>query len=201
MVDPEDAVFGESGGDRVVDLAARGKIGAERLFEPDPHIVAGKAALDQALDGRLEQARRGREEDRHALLGLADRFRKIVKPFALARIERLVAQPAQKRSDTAAALGGEELLERLAREDTVRGGVERRARGAHALDYRNEQLVSVERAERRQQHALGKGVSGPEQLQAVGGEAHVAGAFTARPGQVFCCTATSLTASLSLGQQ
>ena len=44
MVDAEDAVLGKGGGDRVVDRAARGEIGAERLFQADPHVVAGQAA-------------------------------------------------------------------------------------------------------------------------------------------------------------
>ena len=33
MVDAEDPLLGEGGGDRVVDLAAGGEVGAERLFE------------------------------------------------------------------------------------------------------------------------------------------------------------------------
>ena len=42
MVDAERPLLGKGGGDRVVDLAARRQIVAERLFEPDPHGVAGQ---------------------------------------------------------------------------------------------------------------------------------------------------------------
>ena len=43
MVDAEGALLGKGGGDRVVDLAARFEVGAERLFERHAHRRAGEA--------------------------------------------------------------------------------------------------------------------------------------------------------------
>ena len=53
MVDPEGAVLGEGGGDRVVDLAAGFEVAAERLFERHAHRRAGEA---RALRARRSSA-------------------------------------------------------------------------------------------------------------------------------------------------
>jgi hypothetical protein len=60
------------------------------------------------------------------------------------------------------------LLDRLAREVAEPVVVHLRARGAGDLQRRIEQRVGVERAQRGQQHALGKVAGGSEQQQRVG---------------------------------
>ena len=61
---------GESDGDGVVDLAARGEVRAERLFEREPDLFPGQPGAGQPGNDRLEQAWRGRQEDRDALGGV-----------------------------------------------------------------------------------------------------------------------------------
>jgi hypothetical protein len=90
MVDAEGAVLGEDRGDRVVDLLARREILAEGLFEADTDEAVGEARLAQALDGRLEQARRCRQEDREAARGVADLLGEVGKPFRMGDVERLI---------------------------------------------------------------------------------------------------------------
>ena len=64
MVDTENALFGEGGGDGIVDRARRRKIGAERLFEANAHLVSSQSRRRKAGNGLLEQRRRCGEEDR-----------------------------------------------------------------------------------------------------------------------------------------
>jgi hypothetical protein len=71
VVDAEDAALGEGAGDRVVDLAARGEVDAERLLEPDAAPGAGEPGALEPAYRRLEQVGRGRQEDRQPV-GRAD---------------------------------------------------------------------------------------------------------------------------------
>ena len=96
MVDPERAVLGEGGGDRVVDLAAGFEVAAERLFERHAHRRAGEARAGEPVDGRLEQRRRGREEDRDAVARIADRFGEPREAGRLVDVERDIMEPRQE---------------------------------------------------------------------------------------------------------
>ncbi len=114
MVDSEGPFLGKDRGDRVVDLPARGEVVAERLFEPDPHIVAGKARSLKALDGRFEQGWRGREEDGEPAGDVTDLFGERLKPLDPRSVERLVAKTLEKALDRLFVLAilGQELVER-----------------------------------------------------------------------------------------
>ena len=59
MVDPEGPLFRECRGDGVVDLAARFKVGAERLLQRHSHRRAGQPRSLEPVDRRLEQRRSG----------------------------------------------------------------------------------------------------------------------------------------------
>jgi len=90
VVDAENPVFGEGAGDRIVDLGRTGEIIAERLFQPDPHIVARQPGGLQPLDRGFEQERRGRQEDRQSARDIAQLGGEIVKPLDRRCVERLV---------------------------------------------------------------------------------------------------------------
>ena len=55
MVDAKNAIFGESGGNRVVDMAAGFKIGTQRFFKSDARFLTGQPALLQTCYGWLKQ--------------------------------------------------------------------------------------------------------------------------------------------------
>ena len=101
MVDPEHPLLGKGRGDGVVDLAARFEVAAERLFERHPHRRASEPGRGEPVDRRLEQRRRGREENRDAVARIADRFGKPLETRGIVDVERHVMQP---RAGSAAAI-------------------------------------------------------------------------------------------------
>ena len=115
MVDPENPVFAEGFGDRIVDFAAGAEIGAEWLFQRDPGIALGQADALQIGDGGFEQARCGREEDGQAVV-FADLLRKLVIAIGRGRIHRNVSETVEEVRHRAAAIGRQVLFKRLARE-------------------------------------------------------------------------------------
>jgi hypothetical protein len=64
MIDPDGLLLGVGGSHGIVDLAAGGEVGSEGFFQREPDVRAGKTRRLQIVDGRLEQAGRGRQEDR-----------------------------------------------------------------------------------------------------------------------------------------
>jgi hypothetical protein len=72
VVDAEDAILGEGARDGIVHHLGGGQIDAQRLFQTDAAALIGQTAVDEARDGRLEQAGRGRQEDRQTVLHRAD---------------------------------------------------------------------------------------------------------------------------------
>ncbi len=149
----------------------RGKVGAERLFEPDAGVAAGQADAAQAGDGGLEQARRGRQEDRQ-LVVRPDLGGELFKAFGRGDVERLVAQAVEEVGHRPAALRREEFLQRLAGELAEILVAHLRTGGADDAQVLGEQLVVIERGQRREQHAPGKIARGAEQDQRVGCECH-----------------------------
>ena len=93
MVDPERPLLGEGERNRVVDLAARLKIGPERLFERHPHGRAGEPGRLETVDGRLEQRRRGRQKDRNPVARIADRAGKPREAVLVGDVERHIVKP------------------------------------------------------------------------------------------------------------
>jgi hypothetical protein len=138
----------------------------------DPHCFAGQPGGAQPLDGRFEQARRGRQENRQAPFDVADLGGQSGKAGCVLGVERLVVQPIEKCRHRAAAVGGHELLQRLARKLAVGGIVKVLARGANDLQVLGDQPVGMQRAERWQQHSLGQIAGRAEQQQPVGGNGH-----------------------------
>ena len=76
------------GGDRIVDLAAGFEVAAERLFERHAHRRAGQPRGCEAVDDRLEQGRRGRQEDGDPVARVADRFGELFEPVRMVDVER-----------------------------------------------------------------------------------------------------------------
>ena len=109
MVDAERPVFRESASDRVVDLAARFEIAAERFFQRHPDRWTSQPSAFQPVDGRLEQRWGGRQEDRDAVARVANRFREPFKPRRVVDVESNVMKPLEE------ALGNR-LVERIFRE-------------------------------------------------------------------------------------
>jgi len=181
VVDPENPVFGEGPRDRIIDLAAGGEVRAQRFFEAHAHRLARQPRRLQPLDGRAEQARRGREEDRKAARGRAYLGGQIGVAFQRGRIERLVGKAVQERRHAAASLGREIFLQRGAGEVAIFGIAHVAACGADDLQIGGEQPVGIKREQAWQQHALGKVAGGSEQQQAVSGEAHANGPFPRAP--------------------
>ena len=88
-------------------------------------------------------------------------------------IERLVVEALQEIRNRAVAVCRQELFERGAGEGAVAFVIERLACGADDAQIGRDQPVSIERAERGQQHALGQIASGTEQQKAVCGKTHI----------------------------
>jgi hypothetical protein len=105
MIDPENALLGESRSNRVIDLAAGFEVAAERLFKRHAHGRAGEPGSFEPVNHRLEQRRRGRQEDRNAVAGIADRRRQAIELAALKDVRWDVEKPSQK------ALGDFRLIE------------------------------------------------------------------------------------------
>jgi len=98
MVDPERPRLREGSAHRVVDRRRRREVVAQRLLERQAGVLAREAARLQTRDRRLEQRRRGRQEDRQ-VLGLADRRPERVEALRLAGIERHITQPREELRD------------------------------------------------------------------------------------------------------
>ena len=128
MVDPEYPLLGKGRRDCVVDLAAGRKIGPQRLFKPDPRPCSGKPGLRQTRNRRLEQRRRGRQENRQTILHRSGLFSQRTKPFRVRRIKRLVTQTRQQCRDRTLALGRQIPLQSLPRKRPETGIVMRRSR-------------------------------------------------------------------------
>src|SRR5690606_6848268 len=105
VIDAEYLRFGESDRDGVVYLAARCEIEAERLFEADARARFGKAGAFEAADGRLEQARRGGQEDRQPFGGTPHHASQLRVAGRVGDIERLVMQPVEEVGHAAPAIG------------------------------------------------------------------------------------------------
>jgi hypothetical protein len=112
VVDAEDAVFGEGARHGIVDHLGGGQIGAQRLFKADAALLIGQAAVDEARDGRLEQAGRGGQEDRQTLHRRRP-FGQRVEMGRVIGVERLVEQAFQEALDGGLAMLGQELVQRL----------------------------------------------------------------------------------------
>ena len=125
-----------------------------------------------AIDRRLEQARRGGEEDRQGLVVLADFAREIVIAFAGGRIDRHVSQTVEEIGHPATAMIGQVFLERLSREIAKLARGHFRTSGAYDLQVGFEQAFGIERAQRRQEHALREIARGAEQQQPVCSNIH-----------------------------
>jgi hypothetical protein len=96
-------------GDGIVHHLGGGQIDAQRLFQADAAALIGQTAGDEARDGRLEQAGRGREEDRQTVLHRADLFGQRVEVAGVIGVERLVIQAFEEAGDGALAMLGQEL--------------------------------------------------------------------------------------------
>ena len=166
MVDPIGPRFGKGDRHRVVDLAARGEVGAERLLQRKAHTRAGQPGPFQPVDRRLEQRRRGRQEDRQPGSRI-DPLAQRRKPRRLGGVERNIGQHPGKRRRLRRIqiLGLDMLRERRERTRPIRRIVERAARGTDDLESRWQQSVGIKAVERRQQHAMGKVAGRAEQQQ------------------------------------
>jgi hypothetical protein len=154
MVDPERALFGKGGGDRVVDLAARFEIRTERLFERQPDRRAGQARGREPVDGRPEQGWCRRQENCQPVGRIADRFGETGKSGRIADVERHVPQSLQEaRADfviveAGRKMVGKRLLRLLAKAVVVKLG----PGSADDRQALGEQSVGVEPVEGRQKH-------------------------------------------------
>ena len=88
MVDPVGPAFRQDAGDGVVDLARRGEIAPERLFQDDTRGRRQDAGARQVLADRDEQIRRRREIEGTHPLGLAERLLQGSVGLGLDRIEQ-----------------------------------------------------------------------------------------------------------------
>ena len=163
VIDAEDAIFGEGARNGVVDMAAGGKICAQRLFKADARRGPGEAARHQPGDGRLEQAGRGGEKNRQPLFGGANLLRQRAKIPGVGGVERLEMEALEKGIDSAAPLGRHKLFQRRAGEGAIGRIVEIGAGGADDLKPRGKQPIGMQRTQRGQQHTLGKIAGGPEE--------------------------------------
>ena len=154
-------------------MAARFEIGAERLFKADADIGPGQAAGGKPGDGRLEEARRGREEDGEPFLRCSYFGGKINEVAGVVGVERLIMQAVEEFRHRSAPFGRQVFLQRLTSEIAITGIVEWLARRADNLELRRDQLVGPQRTERRQEHALRQIASGAKQQQTIGIEAHL----------------------------
>ena len=176
MVDAEGLRLAEGLCHGIVDLARAAKIGAQRLFQPDPHVGRGQPGGAEPANGRLEQRGRGREEDREAIVDRADPLGQQVKVRDLRGVERLVAQPRHEsphRLRIPAAFR-QEFLQGFQRHRLKSGIVEITPGGPENAQIRGNQPVEAECIERGQQHAPGQIAGGAEQqdcarVMAVGG--------------------------------
>ncbi len=89
---------------RVVDLAAGFEVAAERLFERHAHRRAGQPRGFEPVDGRLEQGRRGRQENRDPVARVADRLGEILEPVRMIDVERHIMEPRQEAAGHARAV-------------------------------------------------------------------------------------------------
>ena len=96
MVDAKGAILGKSRGDRVVDLAARFEVRPERLFKRHAHCRTSKPGRLEPVDGRLEQRRRGREEDRDTVARIADALGEPTEARRILDVERDVVKPVEE---------------------------------------------------------------------------------------------------------
>ena len=169
MVDAENPVLGKDGGDRVVDLPAGGEVVAERLFETDTHVAMRQTRMVQPLDGRFEQAGRGRQEDRQTLGRVAKFVRQVLVMAHVGGIQRLIVQPLQERRDLVLVLAvvGQVLVQRRLGELAETLVAILAARGAGDDHVGGQQAVFVEAIERGQQHALRQVAGRPEQQELV----------------------------------
>ena len=191
VVDAENPVFVERAGDRIVDDARAGEIVAERLFEADPHVFARQPSRLQPADRGLEQEGRGREEDRQPARNVAELFGQMVEALDRRRVERLVLQVAEERSDLGLVLAvfGKIFFQRLARDFAIFAIAQLAARGAEDTQVFRDQSVFVQRVEGRQQHALGKIAGRAEQQQGGRGRRHLVVCSFERSGRELQCAA------------
>ena len=131
--------------------------------------------MDEPVDGRFEQAGRGRQKDRQTLVIGADFLGELVIAIGRRGIDGYVAEPVEEGGDTAAAVVGEIFLQRGARPVAIFARGHFRAGGADDFEVRLEQAVGIQRAERGQQHALREVSGRAEEQQAVGVHTHARG--------------------------
>ncbi len=157
MIDAERPRFGEGAGHRVVDLAARGKVRPERFFERKADVRAGQPRALQPVDRRLEQRRRGREENGETLVrvNLTLERREI---SGTRRVQLDVGQPLGERGGLLSIekVGGDVGSQGFESLATIGRSVERAARGRDDLEPVGKQAVDVKSVKRRQQHPVRK---------------------------------------------
>ena len=90
MIDPIGPVLREGLRHRIVDLAARLQIVAERLLQPHTHRLTGEPDLMQSFDRRFEQRRRSREVDCEAAGDVADLVRQWLERGRVRQVGRLI---------------------------------------------------------------------------------------------------------------
>ena len=168
MIDPENALLGESAGNRVVDFATRLQVRPQGFFERHPHLWAGQACRGQPVDHWLEQGRRGRQEDGEALFRV-DSLGQRGESLRVLGVERNVGQP---RHEPLGHQGGVEIVrdvlgERFAGNIAIGRVVMSGARRGDDLEIVRQQPVGVEPIERRQQHPPGEVSGRSEQEQSL----------------------------------
>ena len=101
MVDPENALLGEDRGDRIVDLPARLQGRCRAAFRAPCATVAGEARRLQPLDRRLEQRRRGRQENGQSLARIANFGGELGETLLIVDVEGDVTEPLKEPLDHA----------------------------------------------------------------------------------------------------
>ena len=149
MIDPEYPVFREGSRYSVIDFLARGEIGAERLFQPDPDVSLGQPGMDETVDCRLEQAGCGRQEDRQTLGVFTHLLGQRLIPPERGRIDGHIAQPIEKLRDTTAPVFRKVLFQRRTCEIAIgRSGHFRTCSSDHP-EVGFQQPIGVQRAQGR----------------------------------------------------
>ena len=99
MVDPVGAALRQDARDRVVDLARRGEIAPQRLFEDDARGRGQDPGLGEVLADRDEEVRRGREIEGADAVGIAQRLLQRAIGLGLDRVEQHHGEAAQESFD------------------------------------------------------------------------------------------------------
>ena len=166
MVDPVGAAFRQDAGDGVVDLARRGEIAAERLFQDDARGRRQDAGAREVLADRNEQVRRRREVEGTHALGVAERCLQRSVGFGLDRVEQHHGEATAEAGDAILRqAGGGELAGDLVRDAL---DILLPADDAEDAALLRQHALLVALGQRREELAQGKVAAGPEDHQVEG---------------------------------